>query len=106
MEQIDALKVKELIDTGNVTIIDIQDVDSFNQAHIEYAIHVYNENLEEFVKNTDKDKPLICYCYHGVSSQNAALYFHNAGFKIVYSMIGGFENWREVYPTVSQDQIG
>ncbi|CRR54182.1 Thiosulfate sulfurtransferase GlpE [Pseudomonas aeruginosa] len=37
-------------------------------------------------------------CYHGNSSQSAAAYFIQQGFSDVYSLDGGFELWRSVYP--------
>ena len=100
-EQIDIEKAKDLMDSGQVTIVDIRDKDSYTQAHIANAIRVDEENVEDFLKRANKSKPLICYCYHGISSQGATEYFHHQGFEKVYSIQGGFEHWRTVYPTVS-----
>ena len=46
----------------------------------------------------DLDAPLVVVCYHGNSSQSAAAYFIQQGFSDVYSLDGGFELWRSVYP--------
>ncbi len=53
--------------------------------------------MERFLSTADKDKPLIVYCYHGNSSQGAANYFFDQGYKEVYSMDGGYEAWRLKY---------
>jgi thiosulfate sulfurtransferase len=98
-EQLDIHQVKELIEKGNVTIADIRDPGSFQEAHIEKAVSLNDENIQEFLQTADKSQPLLCYCYHGMSSQGAAQYFAQNGFKKVYSMIGGFEAWRTVYPS-------
>lgn len=98
--QIDITEAKAIIDKGNITIVDIRDPESFREAHIENAISLTEENLEWFVKNADKNKPLICYCYLGNTSQGAAQFFCEQGFKDTYSIMGGFEEWRAVYPTV------
>ena len=98
-EQIDIHKAKELIDRAEVTVVDVRDPESYKQAHIPNAIPVNDETLTSFLKATDKKKPLICYCYHGFSSQSAAQYFHQEGFEKVFSIIGGFEEWRTSYPT-------
>ena len=103
-EQIDVTQAKELIGSGNVTIIDIRDSGSYAEAHIHDAIFVNNENIEEFLKSADKSKPLVCYCYHGISSQMAAEYFSEQGFGQVFSMIGGFEQWRSTHPKEIQTE--
>lgn len=93
-EQIDVASVKSLAGGGDVTIVDIRDEDSYKAEHIPGAVSLNDGNLESFLNETDKNIPLICYCYHGISSQSAANYFAEQGFKKVYSMIGGFEQWR------------
>ena len=84
----------DLIKDQEVTLLDIRDSRSFMQAHIENAINVSDSNVEEIIKVKDKSKPLIIYCYHGNSSQNAAEYFYNMGFKETFSVDGGFEEWK------------
>ena len=99
-KEIEVEKAKELIDQGGVTVVDIRNEDVYEEAHIAHAILVNDHNIEEFVKTADKNKPLICYCYHGFSSQSAAAYFIENGFQEVYSMIGGFEGWRAEFLNV------
>jgi len=93
-EEIDTQKAKELIDQGDITIVDIRDSDSFEEGHIENAVSVNDTNIDEFVNTADKNKPVLCYCYMGFSSQNAAQYFKEQGFETVYSMTGGFTQWQ------------
>jgi thiosulfate sulfurtransferase len=38
----------------------------------------------------------VVYCYHGQTSQGAAAYLLDQGFREVYSVIGGFERWRQI----------
>jgi len=84
---------RELISGSETTIIDIRDAQSFNQGHIESALHVEEINLEDFVETEDKAKPLVIYCYHGNSSLSAAGWFSQKGFEKVYSLDGGYEDW-------------
>ena len=74
--------------------MDIRDPDSFDADHLNDAQHVTNENIEEFIENSDLDQPLLVYCYHGNSSQSAADYFVEQGFEDVYHLVGGIEAWR------------
>ena len=101
MQQIDIHKAQEIIKSNNSTIIDIRQDEDYASSHVPDAMLVNQSNLDEFIKNTDKNKPLICYCYHGISSQQAADFFEDAGFVNVYSVVGGFEAWRQEYPVVS-----
>ena len=90
-------EAKQVMETQPVTIVDIRDSNAFSQGHIPHAKSVNDENLEIFLQETDKNKPLICCCYHGISSQNAAAFFAGQGFKDVYSIDGGYEEWRKQY---------
>ena len=96
--RISVQKAHEIIGAGNgVTIVDMRDDSSFAQEHIVQAQSVNDGNIKVFLESTDKEIPLICYCYHGISSQGAASFFANQGFKQVYSIDGGWEEWKAVY---------
>ena len=95
--EIDIQKVKEMEENGSATIVDIRDPSSYQSGHIPNAIHLSDDTIQQFISSTDQGKPLVVYCYHGISSQGAAAYFSEQGFKEVSSMIGGFEGWRAVF---------
>ena len=98
-QEIDIHKVNDMLEQKNVNIVDIRDPASYADGHIPTAFSVNDGNVQEFRENTDKDKPLVVCCYHGISSQGAAAYFSEQGFKEVYSMVGGFEAWQSAYPS-------
>ena len=98
VNEIEVQKVKEIMKNGSATIVDIRDSASFQSGHIPNAIHLSDDTIQQFISNTDKMKPLVVYCYHGISSQGAAAYFSEQGFREVSSMTGGFEIWKSVYP--------
>ena len=85
---------KQLLVETEVTLLDIRDPQSFIAGHIEQAIHIEQIDLDRFVEEQPKEKPLVIYCYHGNSSQSAAAYFAEKGFTNVYSLDGGYEGWR------------
>jgi thiosulfate sulfurtransferase len=95
--RISVQKAHELMRSGNVTIVDIRDAGSFSQGHIAQAKALDDNNIKDFLQETDREVPLICYCYHGISSQQAASFFSNQGFKQVYSIDGGWEEWKKAY---------
>ncbi len=92
--QISCQEARDMMDKQQTTVIDIRDQDSYEQGHISGAKAINDGNIQEFIKEADKKKPVICYCYHGISSQSAAKYFIQQGFHKVYSLEGGYENWR------------
>jgi thiosulfate sulfurtransferase len=96
--RISVQKAHEIIGSANrVTIVDLRDAQAYTQGHIAQAQAVNDENIKAFLNETDKGTPLICYCYHGISSQRAADFFANQGFKEVYSIDGGWEEWEGAY---------
>ncbi|MEH6627226.1 MAG: thiosulfate sulfurtransferase GlpE [Motiliproteus sp.] len=96
-KRIAADKAKSLIDQG-AALVDIRDPDSYARSHIDGALHLDNHSLQEFVEQSDLDRPLLVYCYHGNSSQPAAQFLYEKGFDEVYSLDGGFEVWQQLYP--------
>ena len=98
IKEIDVQKVKEMADADSATIVDIRDSASFKLGHIPNAVHLSDDNVKQFISDTNKGNPLVVYCYHGISSQGAAAYFSEQGFKEVTSMVGGFESWQYTFP--------
>ena len=98
--EISVQKTNEKIEMEEANVIDIRDPDSYTGSHIPGAIQLIDKKeADDFMTTSDKEKPLIIYCYHGISSQGAASYFFQKGFKEVYSMIGGFESYQLNYHT-------
>lgn len=88
-------KAAEIIQNENPVIVDIRDAGAYAQGHISEAILLTDENVDEFIAKTNKDKPILCYCYHGHSSRNAAAFLVEQGFENVYSIDGGYEEWKK-----------
>ncbi|MFT5720956.1 MAG: thiosulfate sulfurtransferase [Motiliproteus sp.] len=96
-QQIDVTQAQLLIEKG-ATLADVRDEGSFESAHIRGAVHLHNQNLQEFIDAADLDLPLLVYCYHGHSSQSAAQFLLERGFDEAYSLVGGFEAWQQAFP--------
>lgn len=95
---IPAAAAKQMMESREVTIVDIRDPSSFNACHVPGAISLNNSNVSEFVAQADHEKPLLVFCYHGHSSQGAADFLAGQGFAEVYSVDGGMEGWKLQYP--------
>jgi len=95
---IPATDAQQLMQAHALTIVDIRDPHSFADSRIPGAIHLSDQNLQEFLDTADPEQPVLVYCYHGISSQNAAAFLLERGFETTYSLDGGFEGWRGGYP--------
>ena len=96
ISQIDVDKAQEWLETGEANFIDIRDATSFSMGHIPKAVNINQDNIESYLKNTEKDKTLVICCYHGISSQGAARYFMDNGFKVANAdlkNLDDFNNW-------------
>ncbi|MFK4754262.1 thiosulfate sulfurtransferase GlpE [Oceanobacter antarcticus] len=100
--QINAADAKAMIANGDVQIADIRDAMSYQSGHMNAAQRVDNQNLNNFIAATSKQKPLIVCCYHGNSSQGAAQFFAEQGYESVYSLKGGYEMWKVTCPELCQ----
>ncbi|MBW5802402.1 thiosulfate sulfurtransferase GlpE [Coxiella endosymbiont of Ornithodoros amblus] len=98
-KQISHVEAWELVKKRDIVIADVRDQDSHEEEHIANALHLSMAKLQEYFEKADKEKPILVYCYHGISSQSVAQHLIKQGFKEVYSLIGGFETWKAYYPT-------
>ena len=94
-KRISVQDTKQLLETDeSVQLIDIRDEASYQQGHITGATFIDNSVVQHYIQQADFAKPLVVYGYHGNSSQSAAAFFAEQGFEDVYSVDGGYEQWK------------
>ncbi|MCH9770478.1 MAG: thiosulfate sulfurtransferase GlpE [Gammaproteobacteria bacterium] len=103
VKQVAPEEAAELMKSNKLIIADVRDVGNYEEAHIENAVHLSMARLQEFCEEQDKDTPILIYCYHGVSSQSVAQHLETQGFNKVYSLIGGFEAWKQKNPVSKEE---
>ena len=88
--------IKEHENDPNWIILDVRTPWEFSNEHIKGA-----ENLDftdpyfyEMVEKLDTDKTYIIYCKSGRRSSKMLNIMENLGFTKVYSINGGFEEWK------------
>ena len=96
---IDVQEAQELLDDPGTVIIDIRDTASFQAGNIPNSINLSNENIVDFLNSTDRQVPLLIYCYHGINSKDAAEYFVKNGFQSVFSLDGGYTEYIQQKPS-------
>jgi len=97
-KRISCQQASDLCKLEGTQIVDVREAAVYNQAHIKGAVHIDNNSLTNFVAEADQDAALVIYCYHGNSSQQAGQFFTQQDFTQVYSVDGGFEQWRVELP--------
>lgn len=90
--------LNEIID-GNkdYEIIDVRSNADFNEGHIENAINIPVESIRDQLSTINKDKKIVLYCITGENAYIAQDILLNNGFKDVYNLSGGLENYKTLY---------
>ena len=99
---INVSEAKILFEQG-AQFVDVRDVGSFQSSHVRGATRVDNSNLQDFMAQAEKGKPLVVYCYGGNSSKGVAEFFAAQGYAEVYSVDGGFSHWQMFHPELCQN---
>jgi rhodanese-related sulfurtransferase len=87
-------EVAELCAQAQPRILDCRDPRSFEQGHLPGAQLVSDEVIKRLARS-DKDQPVLVYCYHGISSRDLATFLVNFGFSAVFNLEGGWQAWAD-----------
>ncbi len=97
-QHINCQELEQKLSQEEVQLVDIRDPQSFAIGHIPNSTHLTDRNLDEFLMQADPDIATIVVCYHGNSSQQAASFLAQKDFTDIYSLDGGMEQWRALFP--------
>jgi rhodanese-related sulfurtransferase len=80
----------------SAVILDVRTPAEFDSAHIRNAVLLdYNSGaFDSGYLQLDKQKTYLVYCKSGKRSDQAATKMKQAGFKKVYQLEGGINNWK------------
>jgi rhodanese-related sulfurtransferase len=95
-------QVKELVDRGEVALLDVREPDEWIAGHLEGATWIPMGDLERRYRELDPAKHWVIYCHIGGRSAQAVDYLDYLGLPHVSNMLGGIMAWTyRRYPTVS-----
>ena len=80
---------------NNYPLLDVRTPQEYQSGHIENALNI-NFNAPDFtdkISALDKEQPFLIYCAVGGRSTRAATLMKSLGFKKVYELKGGYNNW-------------
>ena len=111
--QIKEVSVQEVNDKLNpdngFTLLDVREADEWEQGHLNKAIFLPRGFLEVKADKmlADKNEPIVVYCAGGTRSAFAAKTLQDLGYSRVYSMRGGFTEWKNNgLPFVTPEKVG
>lgn len=87
-------EAKEMMDEGDVMVVDVRRVDEYAQGHIPSALLIPNESIGEEQPEAlpDKDAAILIHCRTGVRSKQAADKLVKMGYTNIYDF-GGIVDW-------------
>jgi rhodanese-related sulfurtransferase len=100
---ITAFELKNRIDAGDqgLIIVDIRSAAKYDAGHIPTAVDIPLREFGVQVYTLDRTKDIVVYCDLGVQSKLACEVLISAGFKDVYNLTGGLQEWP--YALVTSD---
>lgn len=92
--RIDQKTAKEMMDAGDVVVVDVRTPGEYASGRIENAVLLPLDTIgyDAGGKLPDKDKKILVYCLSGSRSRTAAAILTRAGYKNVYDF-GGIGSW-------------
>lgn len=85
---------KKIEEGSDLNIIDARFEGEFDQSHVKGAENIPLEKMRKEADTLDRDKPVVCYCNRGVTSNAVQNILINKGFKKAYNLSGGYSNFK------------
>ncbi len=92
--------------SDKAVLIDVRENADFRKSRIKGAINFpKSEGYDIAADSLDKGSALFIYCYAGVSSKKAAVFFYDKGFRKIYSLKGGMMKWKRDRMAVERKKL-
>lgn len=76
-------------------VLDVRTGEEYARSHIKDAVLIPIMVLAERKREIEKEQSILVYCYNGNRSKTACVYLTSKGYKHVFNMLGGIEEWIE-----------
>ena len=93
-------ELKQMLDNNeDIILVDVRTEGEYMQGHLKGAINIPHYEIEDRYKEItlDKNKKIVAICSLGARSTIAAKKLVALGYKNVYNVMGGMEQWMKVY---------
>jgi adenylyltransferase/sulfurtransferase len=110
IKEVSVQEVNEKLNPANgFTLLDVRERDEWDQGHLDQAIFLPRGFLEVKADKelADKSQRIVVYCAGGTRSAFAAKTLQDLGYANVYSMRGGFNEWKNNgFRFVTPEKVG
>lgn len=88
-------------------LIDVRTPNEYAQGHIPGANNVSSEDVAAFLQEgwIDKNRPVVFVCASGIRSRMAGILAIQDGYREVYSLSGGMDEWIHAGFPVEQEGL-
>ena len=95
---VSAIGAVELMNKGEVTVIDVREVSEFIKSHIEDSVNLASTKFDKKINELDKYKTdlVIIACQTGTRSPAACSKLLKNGFTNVHMLKGGIQAWEDL----------
>jgi rhodanese-related sulfurtransferase len=92
--------------TPGAVLLDVRTAEEYEEGHLAQARNVdyKRDDFRQQVGKLDKSKPYFVYCKAGVRSEKAADIMKELGFRQVYTLDGGIDEWEDEDLPVEKQQ--
>ena len=91
-EDIPAAELPGFVARHDAAVLDMRDAPSYVRGHVPGA-RLLTDAAIRALKGSNR--PLVLYCYHGVSSRDMAVLLARSGFSRVLNLEGGWQAWQQ-----------
>ena len=94
-QDINSDELELMIKKEDLVLLDVRTPTEYSNGHLISALNInyYGDNFDKKIDELDKSKPIVVYCKSGGRSSKSALKLAEKGFKQIYNLEGGFDQW-------------
>jgi monothiol glutaredoxin len=93
IQQLTPADLKKMMDGGEpFELVDVRTPEERAIVAIAGA-RLLDQECHDRLMALDRNTRIVFQCHHGIRSQSAAEYFHQAGFQNLYNLAGGIDAW-------------
>jgi rhodanese-related sulfurtransferase len=96
-ESISPMLAVAKMNSADIVIIDVREIDEFVKGHIENAKNIPASKFSDKITELEKYKnsPILVVCQTGTRSTQACRQLIKAGFENIFHMKGGMQSWED-----------
>ena len=97
------LQAEDVVEDGELAILDVRGESEFQEGHIRGAHNVHAGRLPNQADGLPRSEPLVVHCQSGFRSVIATSVLQSLGFEQVHNLVGGLDAWQRVHPSLERE---